>query len=80
MIATMYLPAWFITSVFIIGNKSAVIGTKRYFYNNIQKIENESKTYIITMADGKVKSHVVMFGSKKLNKELGKYVMMNYEK
>ena len=59
---------------------SAVIGTKRYFYSDVQKIENESKTYIITMADGKVKSHVVMFGSEKLNKELGIYVTMNYEK
>ena len=80
VIATMYLPAWFITSVFIIGNKSAVIGTKRYFYNNIQKIEKNYSTYTITMADGKVKTYVVMFGRKKLNKELEKYVMMNYEK
>lgn len=57
-----------------------VIGAKRYFYSDIQKIEKNYSMHIITMADGKVKSHVVMFGSKKLNKELGKYVMMNYEK
>ena len=62
-----------------------VIGAKRYFYNNIQKIQSESlkyilKTYTITTTDGKVKTYVVMFGSKNLNKELGKYVMMNYEK
>lgn len=59
---------------------SAVIGTKRYFYSDVQKIENESKTYIITTTDGKVKTYVVMFGSEKLNKELGIYVTMNYEK
>lgn len=37
------------------------------------------KTYTITMTDGKVKSHVVMFGSEKLNEELGKHVMTNHE-
>ena len=70
MIATMYLPAWFISSVFIIGNKSAVIGAKRYFYSDIQKIEIKYSTYIITMADGTVKKPAVMFGRERLNEEL----------
>ncbi|HNX65092.1 MAG TPA: hypothetical protein PKI60_07915 [Oscillospiraceae bacterium] len=85
MILFAFLPAWLSLSLCLVGNKSMVIGAKRYFYSDIQKIQSESlkyilKTYTITTTDGKVKTYVVMFGSKKLNKELGKYVMMNYEK
>ena len=85
MILFAFLPAWLSLSLCLVGNKSMVIGANRYFYSDIQKIQSESlmyilKTYTITTTDGKVKTYVVMFGSKKLNKELGKYVMMNYEK
>ena len=78
--AMIVLSEQFISSVCFVGSNSVVIGAKRYFYSDVQKIENENKTYIITMADGKVNKPVVMFGSKKLNKELEKYVMMNYDK
>ena len=70
MIATAYLPAWFISSVCFIGNKSMVIGAKRYFYSDIQRIESNYSRYTITSLDGKVKKPVVMFGSGKLNEEL----------
>lgn len=72
MIATIYLPAWFISSVCLVGNNSMVIGAKRYFYSDIQKIELNNTTYIITMADGRVKKPAVMFGREKLNEELKK--------
>ena len=72
MIATIYLPAWFISSVCLVGNNSMVIGAKRYFYCDIQKIEKKYSTYIITMADGTVKKPAVMFGREKLNEELKK--------
>ncbi|HNX65093.1 MAG TPA: hypothetical protein PKI60_07920 [Oscillospiraceae bacterium] len=73
MIATAYLPAWFISSVCFTGNKSMVIGAKRYFYSDIQRIESNYSRYTITSLDGKVKKPVVMFGSGKLNEELKKH-------
>ena len=35
VVATAYLPFWFLSSFCLIGNKSAVIGMKRYFYSDI---------------------------------------------
>lgn len=69
-IALAYFPAWFFSSVCFIGDKSAVIGIKRYYYSDIVKIDNDYATYKITMADGKVKKPCVMYGRKILNEEL----------
>ena len=54
--AMIILSEQFISSVCLVGNNSMVIGAKRYFYSDIQKIEKNYSTYIITMADGTVKN------------------------